>query len=188
LLSGQVQDLLVGETFAHPSKYANKNVDSSDENHLIYCEADRLIAQNKRAVIHGATYHMLLQKTDGVGATVKAAVMKDITSDIQTITGSRDDGLKTMDGSALASALFTRLMNNSLEDAKVGADMKTIFHSFVPEYGLQQLCKWATFALTNERRRMGYHSSTSTEKIHKKMHSIPIKNSWDGIVNLLTST
>ena len=188
LLSGQIQDLLVGETFAHPSKYASKNIGKDGDLYTVYCEADRLIAQNKRAVIHGATYHMLLQKPDGVGPVVKGAVMKDITADIQTITGSRDDSLKTMDGSALASALFTRMMNNSLEDAKVGADMKTIFHSFVPEYGLQQLCKWATFALTNERRRMGYHSDTSVEKVHKKMHSIPIVNGWDGIVNLLTTT
>nr|DAW62863.1 MAG TPA: hypothetical protein [Caudoviricetes sp.] len=91
--------------------------------------------------------------------------------------GDENTGLDTMDGSGLSSPLESRAENNSLLDARVGRDKKTIMHDIDSRYGRPTLLKWAVFDISNERRRISYGSDISLENIFKKMHSIPINKS-----------
>jgi hypothetical protein len=55
--------------------------------------------------------------------------------------GDENTGLDTMDGSGLSSPLESRAENNSLLDARVGRDKKTIMHDIDSRYGKPTLLK-----------------------------------------------
>ena len=61
--------------------------------------------------------------------------------------------------------------NNSLSDAAVGDNKKTIIHSIDPKTGTPTLLKWAVYALTNFVRRNGQGSKSSPENLVKRMYS-----------------
>lgn len=172
LLSNEYTSLMTGEVWAHP----NKNKEGSNEKEYFeFSEANRLIAQNKRAVIYGATTHPFLQNLKyGVPETMSIAVVSDIPGTVWNMLGEVNDGLDTIDGSGFSSPYQSRFENNSLVDAAVGNDKKTIMHDNNAKYGLPTLLKWAVYELTNARRRFSYGSDMSFEHLFGKMHNQPI--------------
>ena len=172
LLSNEYTSLMTGEVWAHPNK--NKEGFGTDD-YFEFSEANRLIAQNKRAVIYGATVHPFLQGMRyGVAKTINISVISDIPGTVWNMIGEENDGLDTMDGSGFSSPYESRFENNSLVDAAVGHDKKTIMHDNDPRYGRPTLLKWAVFELTNDRRRKSYGSNVSFERLFKKMHNAQI--------------
>lgn len=172
LLSNEYTSLMTGEVWAHPNK--NKEGFGTDD-YFEFSEANRLIAQNKRAVIYGATVHPFLQGMKyGVAETINISVISDIPGTVWNMIGEENDGLDTMDGSGFSSPYQSRFENNSLVDAAVGHDKKTIMHDNDPRYGRPTLLKWAVFELTNDRRRKSQGSDVSFERLFKKMHSAQI--------------
>lgn len=173
LLSNEYNSLMMGEVYAHPNK--NKEGELDTAQYYEFSEANRLIAQNKRAVIMGATYHPFLQELKyGTASTINIAVINDMRGNVWNLTGEEKTDLETMDGAGLSSPYQARFENNSALDARVGYDKKTIMGDVDPIYGKPTLLKWAVYALTNNRRRLSKGSKVSGEKIFKKMHSIPI--------------
>jgi hypothetical protein len=55
--------------------------------------------------------------------------------------GEENNKLDTMDGSGFSSPYQSRFENNSLVDAAVGHDKKTIMHDNDPRYGRPTLLK-----------------------------------------------
>lgn len=55
--------------------------------------------------------------------------------------GDENKNLDTMDGSGFASPIQSREENNSLLDARVGKNKKTIMHSIDSRYGRPTLLK-----------------------------------------------
>ena len=181
LLSNEYNSLTIGEVFAHPNK--NKNDTNLEElgnynpfkesgTYEEFSEANRLIAQIKRSVAFGATYHPFAQNmNNGVNSEIQIAVMEDMPAYVCTPNGYEDGKLDSMDGSGLADALEARFENNSLLDARVGDNKKTIMMDVDKRYGKPILLKWAVYALTNEVRRNGRNSIASAEKLCEKMRS-----------------
>lgn len=119
-------------------------------------------------VIYGATYHSYAQGLkDGVPERVKMAVMPDIGSHVQNISGM-SSVVDSMDGSGYTSPFLSRWQNVSLIDAAVGANKKTIYHDIDARYGLPKLLKWAEYEITNTLRRNS--TDVSLERLFKKMH------------------
>ena len=176
LLSNEYNNMMIGGVYAHPNKNKDGKLDSKE--YFEFSEANRLIAQYKRMVIFGATYHPFAQNLEnGVASNIKIAVINDEAGTAWNMLGDENTGLDTMDGSGLSSPLESRAENNSLLDARVGRDKKTIMHDIDSRYGRPTLLKWAVFDISNERRRISYGSDISLENIFKKMHSISINKS-----------
>lgn len=176
LLSTQYNSLLIGEVWAHPNKNSDGLTDDLKytEDYYTFSEANRLVTQNKRATIFGATVHPFLQNLqNGVSERIKVSVLKDIPGQVYTILGNQDK-IDSMDGSGLASIYQAIFENNSLLDAKVALDKKTIMHTMNSITGMQQQLKWAVYAITNERRRMSWGSDLKLENLHKKMHNFKL--------------
>lgn len=181
LLSNEYNSLTIGEVWAHPNKNSNDTVTSEmvlsdpkleEGTYEEFSEANRLIAQIKRSVAFGATYHPFAQsKLNGVSDEIEIAVVDDIKAYVSTPNGYEDNDLDAMDGSGLADALEARFENNSLLDARVGDNKKTIMMDVDRAYGKPILLKWAVYALTNEVRRNGWNSIASAERLCKKMRS-----------------
>ena len=105
-------------------------------------------------VIYGATHHPFAQGLkNGVAEKVKMAVIADIGSSVQNISGL-EDSVDSMDGAGFTSPYFSRQQNFSLIDAKVGRNKKTIFADINGQYGLPKLLKWAEYEITNSVRRL----------------------------------
>lgn len=185
LLSNEVNSLLIGEVWAHPNK--NKRLTLTQEEYDKYklqdpsfdeevgtyeefSEANRLIAQIKRSVAFGATYHPFIQNKDnGVAPEIRIAVIEDIPGIVFTPNGDEKTNLDSSDGSGIAHPLQSRFENNSLVDAKVGQNKKSIMMDVDPYYGRPTLLKWAVYELSNENRRNGVLSRANLENIYKKM-------------------
>lgn len=179
LLSSQYNSLMVGEVWAHPNKNSNGLNDdlTYTDSYFTFSEANRLIAQNKRATIYGATVHPFLQNLqNGVSERIKVAVLEDIEGKTFTINAGIEDlkGIDSMDGSGFSSIYEAIFENNSLLDAKVALDKKTIMHTMNAITGMQQQLKWAVYAITNERRRNSWGSEVKLEMLHKKMHNFKL--------------
>lgn len=189
LLSTQYNSLLTGEVWSHPNKNSDGLNDdlSRTKQYDEFSEANRLIAQSKRATIYGATVHPFVQSLiDGVEENIKVAVMKDVPGSVFTIIGNSDE-IDSMDGSGFSSIYQAIFENNSLLDAKVALDKKTIMHSMNSLLGLQQQLKWAVYAITNERRRKSWNSDIRLEDIHQKMHNFEVNLSNVDLDNYLKS-
>ena len=185
LLSNEVNSLLIGEVWAHPNKNKrlgltqeeyNKNKQKNPEfdgeigTYEEFSEANRLIAQIKRSVAFGATYHPFIQNLDnGVPPEIRIAVIEDIPGIVFTPNGDEKTDLDSSDGSGIAHPLQSRFENHSLVDAKVGQNKKSIMMDVDPYYGRPTLLKWAVYELSNENRRNGILSRANLENIYKKM-------------------
>ncbi len=155
LLSNEYNEVMIGGVYSH-----SKNTESS-----------RLIAQIKRSVIYGATMHSFAQGLEnGVADEVKIACMPDVQAYVQNLVGTEQTN-DSMDGSGLCTMLQARLESNSLLDARVGYDKKSIGHDIDSQYGRPSLLKWAVYAMTNARRRIAYGSNISQETLCKKAYS-----------------
>lgn len=155
LLSNEYNEIMIGGVYAH-----SKNTESS-----------RLIAQIKRSVIFGATMHSFAQGLEnGVADEVNIACMPDVQAYVQNIVGTEQQN-DSMDGSGLCTMLQARLESNSLLDARVGYDKKSIGHDIDSKYGRPSLLKWAVYAMTNARRRIAFGSNISQEVLCKKAYS-----------------
>lgn len=190
-ISNEYNKMMVGDVWYHPNKdktNAKKELLSkiedpkrltdeelkrldieSVEEYNRYAMASRWIAQVKRMVIYGATYHSYAQGLkNGVAPEVKMAVIQDAPVMTYNITGDSNEN-DSMDGSGFTSPYFSRQQNISLIDAAVGANKKTIYHD-IDENGRPTLLKWAEYEITNGLRRK--HGMISVEKIFKKMHDL----------------
>ena len=192
LLSNEVNSLLIGEVFAHPNKnkrttltseqYAEEkakdpNFDAEVGTYEEFSEANRLIAQIKRSVAFGATYHPYIQNLEnGVASYIRIAVIEDIKGIVFTPNGDENAGLDSSDGSGIAHPLESRFENNSLVDARVGANKKSIMMDIDPHFGRPTLLKWAVYELSNEYRRNGYFSKANTENVYRKMSDGDLSN------------
>jgi hypothetical protein len=174
LFSQEFNSLTIGEIWAHP----NKNKDGVDEeSYLEYSEANRLVNQIKRSVIFGSTIHSFGQGIlddrgyeCGVTPNIDIAIIADADGPIYTINGV-DSNCDPQDGSGWCTALQSNLENNSLSDAAVGDNKKTIIHSIDPKTGTPTLLKWAVYSLTNSVRRNGQGSKSSPENLVRRMYS-----------------
>lgn len=177
ILSNEFNSMMIGEVYAHPNKVKSSEFESED--YYEFSEANRLIAQNKRAVIYGATHHPFLQGMKyGVAENINIAVINDISGAVQNILGD-DTQVDSMDGSGFSHPLQAREENVSLCDAAVGYDKKTIMHDIDPRYGRPTLLKWAVYALTNARRRLAWGAKASAENLYKKMSNGTLDNVKD---------
>ena len=150
-----------------------------------FSEANRLIAQIKRSVAFGATYHPFAQnQPNGVASEIDIAVISDMPAKVFTPNGE-EDKVDSMDGSGVADALQARFESNSLIDARVGDNKKTIMMDVDKKYGKPILLKWAVYALTNQYRRNGAGSFASAEELCRKMRSRQLMpGSGDRLVDL----
>ena len=173
LLSNEYNEIMIGGVYAHSKS----------------SESGRLVAQIKRSVIYGATMHSFAQGlNNGVADEIKIACMPDVKAIVTNILGTTKDDQDSMDGSGLSTPLQARLESNSLLDARVGYDKKTIGHDIDSEYGRPSLLKWAVYALTNARRRVAARSKISQEVLLKKMYSAGTINLTDVELNQMLST
>lgn len=141
-----------------------------------FSEANRLIAQIKRSVAFGATYHPFAQnQLDGVASEIDIAIMNDMPGFVFTPNGE-EGKVDSMDGSGISDALEARLESNSLIDARVGDNKKTIMMDVDRRLGKPILLKWAVYALTNRYRRNSSGSDYANgETLCRKMRSKYIK-------------
>ena len=173
ILSNQFNNLTVGDFWSHTNK--NKDGKTSEE-YLTYSEANRFVNQIKRNVIFGSTIHPFAQgiKNDegyeiGVTPEIEIAIISDQKGLFYTPAGVDSDG-DAQDGCGWCTALQSILENNSLLDAKVGDNKKTILHDVDHRYGAPTLLKWAVYSLTNSVRRNGKESVASVENLVSKMY------------------
>ena len=193
LLSNEYNAVTIGEVWMHPNKNTNDtNVagETFDPNreegtYEEFSEANRLIAQIKRSVAFGATYHPFAQnQPNGVASEIDIAVISDMPAKVFTPNGEEDE-VDSMDGSGVADALQARFESNSLIDARVGDNKKTIMMDVDKKYGKPILLKWAVYALTNQYRRNGAGSFASAEELCRKMRSRQLMpGSGDRLVDL----
>lgn len=172
-LTNEYNKMMVGNVYAHPNK---NNESPNAKNYLQHSLAARWIAQVKRMVIYGATYHSYAQGLKyGVPERVKMAVIDDIKANVQNISGMSDN-IDSMDGSGYTSPFLSRWQNVSLIDTAVGANKKTIYHDIDARYGLPKLLKWAEYEITNALRRNA--QDVSLENMFKKMHDFKFSNTF----------
>lgn len=156
LLSNEYNEAMIGGEYAHPGN----------------TESQRLIAQIKRSVIFGATQHSFTQGlANGVADEIKMAIMPSLPASVRNIFGEEDNNFKGLDGSTAVVSLQSRLESNSLLDARVGHDKKTIGHDIDPRTGKPILLKHAAFEMTNAKRRISIESAVSQERLTKMCYS-----------------
>lgn len=174
ILSNELNSLMVGETFSHKLKKNNGDrtkIDFDESEYEEFGEAGRLIAQDKRNVIPGASMHVFLQGLyDGVADNIRVAVMEDIPGFVYNMQG-KSESVDSCDGSGISCVYEAILEQNSLIDAATGLNMKTIGWDVDPATGRPMMLKWAVYATTNENRRNGYGSTASYEDLHRKLTS-----------------
>lgn len=191
IYSNEFNQMLVGDPFGHSGKVkgivpdTDNGYESTDL--LDALEAAKTVSQNKRAVIYGGSIHAFqhdLKDNRGVAKQINVAVMKDIKAAVWNLVGGLsekeiDDFIDSSDGAGLQSIYEAILEQESLKDAAGGVDEKTILGWNDKYTGQQILLKWAVYALTKERRRMGTLSKVSIERLFQKMHSFEIPVSLD---------
>jgi len=174
ILSNELNSLMIGETFAHKLKKNGgdpNKVDYDQSEYEEFGEAGRLIAQDKRNVIPGASMHVFLQgMLDGVAENIDVAVMEDVPGFVYNMKGD-DSKVDSSDGSGISCVYEAMLEQNSLIDAASGLNMKTIGWDVDPATGRPKMLKWAVYATTNENRRNGFDSTASYEDLHRKLTS-----------------
>lgn len=100
--------------------------------------------------------------------------MNDMAGFVFTPNGE-EDTIDSMDGSGISDALEARFESNSLLDARVGDNKKTIMMDVNRRLGKPILLKWAVYALTSRMRRDSFKSTASGELMCKKMRSKEIR-------------
>lgn len=177
ILSNELNSLMIGETFSHKLKKNNGSRDKvvfDETEYEEFGEAGRLIAQDKRNVIPGASMHVFLQGLkEGVAENIEVAVMSDIPGYTYNMVGTTSAN-DSSDGSGISNIYEAMLEQNSLIDASNGWNVKTIGWDVDPATGKPMMLKWAVYPTTNETRRNGYNSTASVEDLHRKLNSKPI--------------
>jgi hypothetical protein len=165
ILAESYNRLMYGDFWSHPNKAKDKNNDTESL-------SSRWIAQTKRLVIAGATYHSYAQGLKyGVDEEINIAVVEDNKTSVHNSNGDEDQGLDAMDGSGFVSPYYSMQANHSLIDAFAGKNKKTIFHDINSKYGNARLLKWAEYSLSNSKRRESFRSLVSAENLFKKCHN-----------------
>lgn len=165
ILGESYNRLMYGDLWTHPNK-------AKDQSNPVESLASRWIAQTKRLVIAGATYHSYAQGLKyGVSDEINIAVIDDRKTSVHNSNGDEDKGLDSMDGSGMVSPYYSKQENYSLIDAYAGGNKKTIFHDINGKHGNARLLKWAEYELSNDKRRNSIRSKVSAENIFRKMHN-----------------
>ena len=136
-------------------------------------------AQFKRNVIIPGTMRPYTPDCiDGLGRSVKIAVINDVPANVFNFDG-KSDKIDAHDGSAMESPITSILENNSLQDNEVGTIKKPIHHWYDDRYGTSTLLKYAVDTITNQwmRQSEGNNLNNQTHAIRlrnlfKKMHHI----------------
>lgn len=179
-LSQPTNDMMFGTTNGFANKYTGENLYDLEHKGLsdselkakrfnIYTkfEAAKLLDETKRTVIAGAVRTPYAQGLRyGVSRVWKIAVVDDIKATAFNHTGEVGT-VDACDGSGIASPYVSRQINESLLDARVGRNKKTIGHQVDFETGVLQEIKWAEFELTNQQRI----NSIYAENMFRKMHN-----------------
>ena len=182
IYSNEFNFLNTGDVFGHPSKSSNSDTNDNGFGSSAYydsSEASRLVAMNKRAVIYGGAIHSFnhnLANNRGTNKIINIAVIKDPSAPVWNLMGglksdSVDDGQDVFDGAGFMSIYQAIFEQQSLKDAAVGVNEKTILGWNHKYYGTQILLKWAVYAITNETRRISRNSTIKGEQLFKKLHS-----------------
>ena len=185
ILSNQFNILTTGNFWTH----TNKNKEGVGSDYLTYSEANRFVNQIKRNVIFGSTIHPFAQgiKSDagyeiGVTPEINIAIIEDQDGLFYTPAGIDTKG-DAQDGCGWSTALQSILENNSLVDAKVGDNKKTIVHDIDHRYGAPTLLKWAVYSLTNSVRRNGKQSIANVEDLVYRMYNVRFNSPLDADLN-----
>lgn len=136
-------------------------------------------AQFKRNVIIPGTMRPYTPNCiDGIGRSVKVAVIKDVKADVFNFDGKTDE-IDAHDGSALESPITSILENKSLQDSEVGTIKKPIHHWYDDRYGTATLLKYAVDTITNQWMRQAEGNDLNATKhaiqlrnLFKKMHNV----------------
>lgn len=144
------------------------------EDFYIHDAAKRLFASYKRTVINGASIELYVPKQYGISDHFTYATVKDLPATVWNMMGVQKTDLDSMDGSTFAHPIFSILCGWSSPSGKINYDNKTICGDISAKFGMPFLIKHAEFALTNNRRQMGYTSDASVEHMYQMMSSIPI--------------
>jgi hypothetical protein len=185
--SQSFNEVAFGATNGFANKYKGQSLKSLEEmyrngaisedefersrfNIFVKFQGAKLVDETKRTVHAGAVKTPYAQGMKyGVSRVWKIAVVNDKFRSSFNHTG--DLGyLQVCDGSGYASPYVSRQINESLLDAYVGKNKKTIGVQIDPETGVLQQIKWAEFTDTNQQRINDRH----VEKRFKKMHSFQL--------------
>lgn len=136
-------------------------------------------AQFKRNVIIPGTMRPYTPNCiDGLGRTVKVAVINDVSASVFNFDG-KSDGIDTHDGSAMESPITSILENKALQDSEVGTIKKPIHHWYDDRFGTATLLKYAVDTITNQWMRQAEGNDLNEtghairlRKMFKKMHHI----------------
>ena len=155
LIGRNFQFLTVGTPLGHPAKVTpdmdadGKKIPPTHDQIM----AARLVAQNKRMVIHPATMHpYTMNLINGVGFKSNKVFISDPAAPVYNLTGLTDM-IDAPDGSSLMNPAQANLYNSSLTDQKVGRTHKSIAGSMDVDTGAAGLTKHAGFSITNENLR-----------------------------------
>lgn len=136
-------------------------------------------AQFKRNVIIPGTMRPYTPNCiNGIGSTIKVAVVNDVGAKVFNFDG-KSDNIDAHDGSAWESPITSRLENNALQDSEVGMIKKPIHHWYDDRYSTATLLKYAVDTITNQWMRQSegndlnndYHG-ISLRNVFKKMHNV----------------
>lgn len=150
----------------------NENNPTKNGFDVISDSASRLIAQYKRTVPAGSTVHLFQQGLDyGVSPIFRMAVVEDPAFIYATNSIGETFDEEPHNGSAWCSPISAIYIKNSVPSVVTGTSRaKTIQHD-VDEDGNGQICKWATYTITNAIRKVsGPYAKYSAERIFKKTH------------------
>ena len=136
-------------------------------------------AQFKRNVIIPGTMRPYTPNCiNGIGRTVKVAVINDVSASVFNFDG-KSDGIDAHDGSAMESPITSILENKSLQDSEVGTIKKPIHHWYDDRFGTATLLKYAVDTITNQWMRQAEGNDLNEtshairlRKVFKKMHHI----------------
>lgn len=136
-------------------------------------------AQFKRNVIIPGTMRPYTPNCiDGIGKTVKVAVINDVSASVFNFDG-KSDGIDAHDGSAMESPITSILENKALQDSEVGTIKKPIHHWYDDRFGTATLLKYAVDTITNQWMRQAEGNDLNEtnhairlRKVFKKMHHI----------------
>ena len=199
IFSNEFNFLNTGDVFGHKNSISDTDRENTEDNKFgssVYydsSEASRLVAMNKRAVIYGGAVHSFNhdlsdengERNRGVNRRIKMAVINDPKAPVWNMMGgikpgNMDDSQDVFDGAGLMSIYEAILEQESLKDAAVGVNEKTLLGWNHKYFGTQILLKWAVYAITNETRRISRNSRIKGERLFKKMHN----QQFDKILNM----
>lgn len=189
LLNGALNDIAFGPTNGFANKYDGESLRTAENNPLyvneenetqlkqkatarfnvfIHYEAAKLLDETKRTVFAGAVkapYALGLKY--GVANKWKCTAIDMGKAYCHNLYGEVGK-IDPRDGEGDASPYVARQTNESLLDAPVGLNKKTIGGQIDPETGTFQEIKWAEFAIRNQFRR----ESLRCEKKFRLMHNL----------------